>query len=115
MKRALIIALIILIIIGCASAANDEARNHAASAKIPNGLSKREAEIYRQGYTEGYYDALNPTLTNNTYIINKKSHKFHLPTCNSAASINEKNREEYQGSRDALIDAGYSPCGNCNP
>ena len=115
MKRVLIIALVILVVISCAYAANDEALSHAASAKVPNGLSKREAEIYRQGYADGYYAAMNPTLTDNTYILNKKSHKFHLPTCNSAAAIMEKNREEYHGSRDALIDAGYSPCGNCNP
>ncbi len=49
------------------------------------------------------------------YILNTKSKKFHLTTCPNCDSISEKNKKEYQGSRDALIDDGYTPCGQCNP
>lgn len=50
-----------------------------------------------------------------SYILNTKSKKFHLTTCPNCDSISEKNKKEYQGSRDALIDDGYTPCGQCQP
>lgn len=50
-----------------------------------------------------------------SYILNTKSKKFHLPTCPNCDTINDKNKKEYQGSRDALIDEGYTPCGQCQP
>ena len=46
------------------------------------------------------------------YIGNKNSKKFHLPTCKNLPA--EKNRI-YFDSRQAAVDAGQSPCGNCNP
>jgi DNA-entry nuclease len=50
-----------------------------------------------------------------TYILNKSSHKFHLSSCSGAAEIKASNRKEYTGSRADLINQGYSPCGRCNP
>ncbi len=50
-----------------------------------------------------------------TYILNVNSKKFHLPGCSGAASIKDENREEYTGTRQALIDQGYDPCKTCNP
>ncbi len=49
------------------------------------------------------------------YILNTNTHKFHLPSCASAADIKEENRETFTGSREELIAEGYSPCGNCSP
>lgn len=49
------------------------------------------------------------------YVLNTSSKKFHLPDCSGAASISEANRQEYTGSRQDLIDQGYSPCGICKP
>lgn len=46
------------------------------------------------------------------YIGNKNSKKFHLPTCKNLPA--EKNRI-YFDSRQAAVDTGQSPCGNCNP
>ena len=48
------------------------------------------------------------------YVGNKKSHVFHRSTCSSAQSMSEKNKVEFS-SRDEAIDAGYTPCGKCNP
>lgn len=60
-----------------------------------------------------------PAATTNdvtgTYILNTNKHKFHLPTCSSVGQMSEKNKKEYTGSRQALIDQGYSPCQRCNP
>ena len=46
------------------------------------------------------------------YIGNKNSKKFNLPTCKNLPA--EKNRI-YFDSRQAAIDAGQTPCGNCKP
>ena len=50
-----------------------------------------------------------------TYILNTNTKKFHLPTCGSAQKIHDENRETWEGSRDDLIQQGYSPCGQCKP
>ena len=49
------------------------------------------------------------------YILNTNTMKFHYPNCNSVQDMNKDNKEEYTGTRDELINKGYSPCGNCNP
>lgn len=50
-----------------------------------------------------------------TYVLNKSTMKFHLPSCSSCSKIKPENKGSYTGSRDDLIDQGYSPCGNCHP
>ena len=47
-----------------------------------------------------------------TYIGNKNSKKFHLPTCSTLPA--EQNRILFQ-SREEAIDAGFEPCKRCNP
>lgn len=61
----------------------------------------------------------NPTVTDTPeddtgieYIGNKNSKKFHLPTCANLPA--EKNRVFFD-TRQAAVDAGFSPCGNCRP
>ncbi len=49
------------------------------------------------------------------YVLNKSSKKFHIPTCSGVQSMSEKNKEEYHGTSQELIDKGYEPCGSCNP
>ena len=50
-----------------------------------------------------------------TYILNTNSKKIHLPSCSSISDMNEKNKKEYHGSLQELIDKGYTCCKNCNP
>jgi len=50
-----------------------------------------------------------------SYVLNTNSKKFHKPDCSNAASISAGNREDYTGDRSALLDDGYSPCGQCKP
>lgn len=50
-----------------------------------------------------------------SYVLNTNSMKFHYPSCSSAQQISRKNRRDYTGSRDDLINQGYSPCGYCHP
>ena len=49
------------------------------------------------------------------YILNTKTGKFHYPDCSSAINMKADVREEYAGTRDELIAAGYEPCGRCKP
>lgn len=55
------------------------------------------------------------TSTEQTYILNTNSKKFHYPSCSSVDSMSEANKKEYTGTRDALIADGYDPCGRCKP
>lgn len=62
----------------------------------------------------------NSTQTGNSsgtqsYVLNTNSMKFHYPSCSSAKKISSKNRKDYTGTREDLIDQGYDPCGYCDP
>ena len=47
--------------------------------------------------------------------INENTEKFHEPDCSSVDDIKEKNKREFTGTRDELIEEGYEPCGICKP
>ena len=51
----------------------------------------------------------------NEYVLNTNSSKFHLPSCSGATDMSEKNRQDFEGSRELLIAQGYEPCSQCNP
>ena len=50
---------------------------------------------------------------NTTYVINKNTKKFHLPTCSSVNDMAEHNKLMYEGTLQELINQGYSPCQRC--
>ena len=50
-----------------------------------------------------------------TYILNNNTMKFHDPDCSSADDIKAKNKSEFTGTREELIEEGYEPCGKCRP
>lgn len=66
-----------------------------------------------EGYTTVQEQVENGVEMN--YVLNISSKKFHLPSCSSVDNIKEKNRSSYAGTRESLIEKGYSPCGNCKP
>ena len=49
------------------------------------------------------------------YVLNTSSMKFHEPDCSGVASMSDANRQDYTGSRQDLIDQGYTPCNICKP
>ena len=49
------------------------------------------------------------------YILNTNTKKFHEPDCKSVKQMKDKNKKEFSGTRDEVIDMGYDPCGNCHP
>ena len=56
-----------------------------------------------------------PTPALQTYILNTNTHKFHYPWCSSVDQMKEKNKLEYEGSREEIIEMGYAPCQRCHP
>ncbi len=52
-----------------------------------------------------------------TYILNtsRSKRKFHYPDCRAVRQMNDKNKLEFYGTREEVIDMGYTPCGICNP
>lgn len=50
-----------------------------------------------------------------TYILNENSKKIHTPDCTSVQDTKPKNRKEYHGLLQELLDDGYTGCKNCNP
>lgn len=51
----------------------------------------------------------------NAYVLNTRSKKFHLSSCDSVDMISEKNKLISEKSRTEIIEDGYSPCRKCNP
>ena len=51
----------------------------------------------------------------NTYVLNTNTMKFHSPKCKSVKDILPKNREDYEGTRDEVLEMGYKPCKRCKP
>ena len=49
------------------------------------------------------------------FIINKNTKKFHKEDCKSVHDIKKKNKRQYYGSREELLQNGYEPCGRCKP
>lgn len=49
------------------------------------------------------------------YMLNTNTKKFHYPDCRSVKKMKNKNRKDYTGTRDEIIEMGFVPCKNCNP
>ena len=54
-------------------------------------------------------------VSEQTYILNTSSKKFHKESCSGVKSMKEKNKKVYTGKRAEVIEQGYAPCGNCHP
>ena len=50
-----------------------------------------------------------------TYVLNDNTMRFHRTDCKGARSISEHNRSWFYGTREEAIEAGYVPCGMCEP
>ena len=49
------------------------------------------------------------------YILNMRSRRFHLPECVYAPDEDSRNRSEFCGTAEAVIEIGYIPCKSCLP
>ena len=126
MKRKTIILIAFLLLLGIAIAESNSllyfytdldwfAKQSAEEAQVPSGLTEREAEIYRAGYANGHYDALNPASVEGVYVLNTKTKKFHLTNCMTTLLIESENRRFSTETPEELMDQNYKPCGQCHP
>ncbi|MBQ3264467.1 MAG: MBL fold metallo-hydrolase [Ruminococcus sp.] len=74
-------------------------------------FSAENADLSVYTYTVG--DTKNDTSALG-YIGNKNSGYFHYSDCDGAQSMKEKNKVFFDNREDA-VDAGYTPCPNCQP
>lgn len=56
-----------------------------------------------------------PQETTTTYICNKNTKKFHIPSCSSVDQMKESNKLAVSLTREEVIAQGYVPCKRCNP
>lgn len=82
-----------------------------------------QAETEKQVTTSGggnadnfnKYDNPEQQKTEERYVLNNNTQKFHNPSCNDVKKIKPENYGTSSSSREELISQGYSPCGHCNP
>lgn len=53
--------------------------------------------------------------TTASYVLNKKTKKFHHPSCSDVPKIAPKNYSVSSETRETIISMGYQPCGHCAP
>lgn len=63
----------------------------------------------------GIHIEQNTNTETHTYVLNTNSKKIHTPECQYAQDISEKNRKDYTGSTEDLLNKGYTKCKVCNP
>ena len=78
----------------------------------PAATVRPENTPQTQGDTSAFTQTPIGAETEMTYIGNVKSKKFHLPTCPNPPSAANQTIFE---TRQAALNAGYTPCGNCKP
>lgn len=63
--------------------------------------------------TEGSKETSAPLGSDETYVLNTKSKKIHLPTCRYAKDMSEESKEDYFGKIEELLAKGYEKCKTC--
>ena len=100
-----------------ASVEDDAIRFHVYCYNVQPGVAIDYAtgESWLPDSTAQSETAADTSKVQESYVLNMRNKKFHLPTCSSVADMSESNREDYTGSREKLIQEGYSPCRRCKP
>jgi len=80
--------------------------NYAADGSAPYGSS---------AVVSSQKNDTNTSSTTDSYVANKNTKKFHIPTCSSVNQMKEKNKKYLNCTREEAIAQGYDPCGNCSP
>ncbi len=114
MKKKIIVSLLLSFIFALTSCTTKPTKQQPTSAPISTPIiTVNPTEPPISELTVNFIDAgLSTVNTETSYIGNIKSKKFHRSDCHTLPA--EKNRIELS-SRDEAINAGYSPCENCQP
>ena len=75
---------------------------------------QQEARVARRGLWAKSIDLPWPKLSEASFVGNKSSKKYHLPSCSAVEKISPDNRVALE-SVDAAKAAGYEPCKVCRP
>ena len=95
-----------------------------AAARTNTSYQRGYEKGYQDGYEAGYAAALADRNTEEPYfVLNLSSHKIHRSDCSSVNDISDRNRKDFHGSYDELLEyldeqyptANYSNCGRCHP
>lgn len=90
--------------------------NRTMPAEIIQIATDPPARSYNEEPVQRSFDTPAPAQSfDGNYVVNTNTGKFHSPSCSQVHKMNDENKWEYYGSRDDLINQGYSPCGKCNP
>lgn len=87
---------------------------------IDASKQKAEEQARQQAVTQTTQEAKTNTqatstaVRDETYVGSAQSNKFHHPGCRWARKIKSGNLITFN-SREEAVNAGYSPCGTCNP
>lgn len=73
------------------------------------------ASELQEASTSTNAQASSTASTEQSYVLNTNSKKFHTPGCSAVSRMKEANKKAYSGTRDALVAQGYTPCGICKP
>ena len=60
-------------------------------------------------------DPAGKDVSENSYVLNTNTHKFHRPSCSSVDDMKDKNKLLSNESREEIIQQGYKPCARCSP
>lgn len=89
------------------------------TSKLKNGDSKGSEEttssVASENKDNSYEQTERATNGETTYVLNTNTKKIHYPDCPSLDDTKEKNKEIFNGTREYLIENGYTPCNRCNP
>ncbi len=100
---------------GYTHAANTQPADPAPSAAPPASTESAESFTPADSAQNAQsFQSANPA-PEQTYVLNTKTKKFHLPDCPSVEDMTPGNRQDVQDTREDLIQMGYAPCKRCNP
>lgn len=73
----------------------------------------KETDISKQ--EEDNKDTGNNEVQTGEYVLNTNTKKIHFMDCPSVEDIQPENKESFNGTKDYLIENGYTSCGRCKP
>ena len=117
---SLFLVLIICLLLCACDADRNSAETTAPQTEPPTTAATEATEATQPCTTEpteAPTEALTETvaLQGRDYVLNTNTFKFHFPGCTSVSKIKEHNRMDFRGTREKLLEMGYSPCRICNP
>lgn len=78
-----------------------------------NGDSSLASDVEQS--TQSIQQIETQTAVTYSYVLNKNTKKYHRPDCPSVPAISPKNRIDFDGDINEMIQQGYVACKRCNP